>query len=116
MKRSFVTIGFVIWVIVLTAACDPARPVKVERAAPEPTPNIRPVDDHDHDADSDAPRISLADAKKDFDSKAAVFVDTHGKEQFDAEHIAGAINVPANLLDQNLSKIPKGKKIILYCS
>ena len=31
-------------------------------------------------------------------------------------HIPGAINVQANTIKQNLDKIPKGKKIIAYCS
>ncbi len=86
----------VLW---LAAACDPARPVKVERAAPPATPNVRPVNDHEGHPEVDAPRITLADAKKDYDSKTAVFIDT-----------------PANRLDEYIDKIPKGKKLILYCS
>lgn len=84
-------------------------------ASPASTPvvanaNLHPDDGHD------APRISLADAKKDFDEKAAVFIDTHPANQFELEHIPGAINVQANTIKQNLDKIPKGKKIIAYCS
>ena len=41
---------------------------------------------------------------------------THTPEQFELEHIPGAINVQANTIKQNLNKIPKGKKIIAYCS
>jgi len=36
--------------------------------------------------------------------------------QFELEHIPGALNVQANTIKQNLDKIPKGKKIIAYCS
>lgn len=114
--KSWMRLALVVSALWLVAACDPARPVKVERAAPERPANVRPVDDHEGHAESDAPRITLADAKKDYDSKTAVFIDTHGKEQFDAEHIAGAINIPANRLDEYIDKIPKGKKLILYCS
>ena len=71
---------------------------------------------HDEAAVDDAPRISLAEAKKDFDNKTAVFVDTHAPEQFEFEHIAGAINVQANTIKQNMNKITKSKKIIAYCS
>ncbi len=63
-----------------------------------------------------SPRISLADAKKDFDAGAAVFIDTHVKEQYDVQHISGAINIPYAEFEKNLNKIPKGKKIIAYCS
>ena len=72
--------------------------------------------EHDHAAEDKAPRISLADAKKDFDDKTAIFIDTHTKEQFELEHIPGAINIQANTIKQNLDKVPKGKKIIVYCS
>jgi hypothetical protein len=71
---------------------------------------------HDHAAEDKAPRITLADAKKDFDNKTAVFIDTHSKEQFETEHIAGAINIQPNTIKQNLDKVPKGKKLIVYCS
>lgn len=63
-----------------------------------------------------SPRISLADAKKDFDAGSAVFIDTHVKEQYDVQHISGAINIPYAEFEKNLNKIPKGKKIIAYCS
>ena len=62
------------------------------------------------------PRISLADAKADFDAGRAVFIDTHSAASFASSRIKGAINVPAGELEANLNKIPKGKKIIAYCS
>ena len=61
-------------------------------------------------------RISLADAKADFDAGRAVFIDTHSEQSFAAEHITGAINVPSNKLNEKIDTIPKGKKIIAYCS
>lgn len=62
------------------------------------------------------PRISLAEAKADFDAGTAVFIDTHSPATFRSEHISGAINVPTNDMDAHLNKIPKGKKLIAYCS
>ncbi len=61
-------------------------------------------------------RISLDQAKKDFDAGTAVFIDTHSKATYDREHVKGSINVPVDAIEANLSKIPKGKKIIAYCS
>lgn len=83
--------------------------------APASTPMVANANLHQDDG-HDAPRISLADAKKDFDEKAAVFIDTHPANQFELEHIPGAINLQANTIKQNLDKVPKGKKIIAYCS
>jgi predicted sulfurtransferase len=96
----------------ISGCAEPVKPVAVNKAS---TPivvnaNLHPDDEHD------APRISLADAKKDFDEKAAVFIDTHPPNQFELEHIPGAINIQPNEIKQNLDKVPKGKKIIVYCS
>jgi Rhodanese-like domain len=100
--------------IVFVLACDHAPPVAIERAA-TPTPAPRANVDPDHPM-IEAPRISLEDAKKDYDAKTAVFIDTHGIAQYDSEHITGAINIPANELNKYFDKIPKGKKLIVYCS
>ena len=64
----------------------------------------------------EAPRISLADAKKDFDAGRAVFVDTRAEVSYKTEHIKGAINIPAEAFQTRYTEVPKGKKIIAYCS
>lgn len=64
----------------------------------------------------EADRISLADAKKEFDAGTAVFVDVRGSEAFNQERVAGALNIPVADIEANISKLPKGKKIIVYCS
>ena len=87
-----------------TVAPKPATPVQPASPTTAPTP----VDD--------APRISLADAKKAFDDRSAIFVDTHSKQTFDADHIAGAINMNTGEVGTAADKLPKGKKIIAYCS
>jgi Rhodanese-related sulfurtransferase len=67
-------------------------------------------------ADDDAPRIALADAKKDFDAGAAIFIDSRGEDSFKDEHIKGAINIPLADIGKRIKDVPKGKKIIVYCS
>ena len=64
----------------------------------------------------DAPRISLADAKKDFDAGTAIFVDTRGEAAYKNEHIKGSINITADMLEAKYKDLPKDKKIIAYCS
>jgi predicted sulfurtransferase len=64
----------------------------------------------------EAPRISLEDAKKDFDAGKAIFVDTRAEVQYKAEHIKGAINIPAEAFQTRYTEVPKDKKIIAYCS
>ncbi len=85
------------------------------KTAPVSTPIVANANLHQDDG-HDAPRIALAEAKKGFDDKTAVFIDTHPANQFELEHIPGAINIQPNTIKQNLDKIPKGKKIIVYCS
>jgi predicted sulfurtransferase len=64
----------------------------------------------------EAPRISLEDAKKDFDGGKVLFIDTRGADQYKAEHIKGSINIPAGEFETRYAEVPKDKKIIAYCS
>ena len=66
--------------------------------------------------DGEVPRINLEDAKKDFDAGAVVIVDSRAAEAYRQEHITGAINIPIGSTDDKFDAIPKGKKIIVYCS
>jgi 3-mercaptopyruvate sulfurtransferase SseA len=84
-------------------------------AAPDAKTNSAATEHADEHAD-DAPRINLADAKKDFDAGKAVFVDTRAEPSYRTEHIKGAINVPAEAIQTRYTEVPKDKKIIAYCS
>ena len=64
----------------------------------------------------DAPRITLADAKKEYDAGTAVIVDVRAESAYKEEHVKGALNITVDTLAANLNKLPKGKKIIAYCS
>jgi hypothetical protein len=66
--------------------------------------------------DTEVPRITLADAKKDFDADSAVFIDSRAEPAFKSEHVTGSISVPFGMQESMMDKIPKGKKIIIYCS
>ena len=63
------------------------------------------------------PRISAEEAKKEYDAGNVVFVDSRGQAAFDVEHLPGAIVVPYQPgTEQSYDNLPKGKKIIVYCS
>lgn len=114
MKQSFFV--FLATAAMVTSACtDAAKPVSVSKMA---TPAVQQpgTDEHGHTEGDDAPRISLADAKKAFDDGSAVFIDTHIKNAYDAGHIPGAINITVAELELKFNTIPKGKPIIAYCS
>ncbi len=67
-------------------------------------------------SDADVPRIKIEDAKKDVDSGKAVIIDARPEAAFKGEHIAGAINIPFGEQDKFMDRVPKGKKLIIYCS
>ncbi|CAN5480069.1 hypothetical protein BH10ACI2_BH10ACI2_08180 [soil metagenome] len=65
--------------------------------------------------DSEVPRININDAKKAFDDGSAVFIDARSVEAYKEEHIKGAIIIEGAKPDR-FDSLPKGKKIIAYCS
>lgn len=114
--RAFLFILAAGAVFYVAACTNPAPPVAVNKTPSQPaaTPAATAADEHGHQ--DDAPRISLADAKKAFDAGDAVIVDVRDEMAYKTEHIKGSINVPLNELDAKANTIPKGKKIIAYCS
>lgn len=65
--------------------------------------------------ESEVPRITVADAKKSFDDGGAVFVDARSLDAFRAERIKGAIHIEGAAEDR-FDSLPKGKKIVVYCT
>jgi 3-mercaptopyruvate sulfurtransferase SseA len=66
---------------------------------------------------AEVPRITVEEAKKAFDAGNAVFVDSRPEPAYQAEHILGAINIPSGAnASEKFASLPKGKKIIVYCS
>ncbi len=68
------------------------------------------------DPAAEAPRISVADAKKAVDAGKAILVDVRSEVSFKTEHPKGAISLPAWDVGSRLSELPKDKQIITYCA
>ena len=97
----------------LIASCtDVAKPLAMTNVN-DPAPAAAT---ENHDDGHDAPRISLADAKKEYDADNAVIVDVRDITAYKNEHIKGSLHIPITDIDGKLDKLPKGKKIIAYCS
>ena len=96
---------------------EPAAPPAAASSAANKPADKATGDAKKYGSVADVPRISLEDAKKAFDAGTAVFVDSRPEPAYKDEHIAGAINIPngANA-HEKFSSLPKGKKIIVYCS
>jgi predicted sulfurtransferase len=108
---------FLVGAGILTGCQNAAQPVKVETAKTNPTPAVQQAPDaHDHEAEEKVPRINVQEAKKEFDAGNTVFIDTRAEATYKVEHIKGAINITMDTVEQRYKNIPKGKKIIAYCS
>jgi hypothetical protein len=88
---------------------------KTETVKANTNPSSAPKTD-EHANEDDAPRISLADAKADFDAGRAIFIDTRPADSYNMEHVKGAINISLADVENRYKEIPSGKKIIAYCS
>ena len=115
MKKLLSLSAFLTIALLVSTACQSASTSSVDNKANKPANSAAPkTDDHGH-AD-DAPRIALAEAKKDFDAGNVVFIDTRAKAAYDTEHIKGAINMTTDAVEARYKEIPADKKIIAYCS
>lgn len=112
MKLFLTSLICAAFLLTAAAACQTAAPTAISKIPS----SAAPINSAENYVQDDAPRITLADAKKDFDAGNVVFIDTRGADSYKSEHIKGAINIPANELQSNLKKIPANKKIIAYCS
>jgi len=63
---------------------------------------------------------TLPDAKALFDRKAAIFIDARHSEDYDLEHIPGAVSLFVEDLDKlyegALGAVPKDRTLVTYCS
>lgn len=66
--------------------------------------------------DNEVPRITIEEAKKEYDAGTAVIVDARQSATYAEEHIKTAINIPNGSPASEFDKLPKGKKIIVYCA
>ena len=116
MRSLFLaTLSIMAFVFVVSCTDAAKPPVRVQSTAPTQPPVSRAEDQHKDDG-HDAPRITLADANKDYDASNAVIIDVRDPSVYKQEHIKGALNITKADIDANINKIPKGKKIIAYCS
>lgn len=99
MRKLFVIAAVVS--LGLIFACQPAEPV---------------IEYVKYEGEAKVPRISAEEAKKEFDAGRAVFVDSRGEGAWKAERLPGALEIAYGSGTEKFSTLPKGKKIIVYCS
>ncbi len=45
-----------------------------------------------------------------------LFIDVRSKEEYDKNHVKGAVCIPMEVIKENLNEIPQNKIIIVYCN
>ena len=109
--NKFLFIAAVTGLLYIAACAGSAANVQTNTATAVPAANLAEAQTND-----DAPRISLADAKKDYDAGTALFVDVRAESSYKEEHIKGSVNITVDVMAADVNKVPKGRKIIAYCS
>lgn len=78
------------------------------------------ADDHSPSAqnpEDKMPRIRPEEAKKLVDEGKAVIIDVRGTEAYKISHIKGSLDYPLSKVEAgDFSGLPKGKRIIAYCT
>ena len=61
-------------------------------------------------------RITADDFAQKIKNEKVMVIDVRKKSEFDSEHLVGAINIPLNTMNDNLSSFPKDKSFVLHCA
>jgi len=103
------------------------QPLVVRDVAPAPQ-TVQSAEESNPKANKPAPApkkiqalfTNLKDAKACFDSKSAIFMDARLAEDYEAEHITGALWLCYESVEEDydkvLGQIPKDRLLITYCS
>ncbi|HKO58472.1 MAG TPA: rhodanese-like domain-containing protein [Thermoanaerobaculia bacterium] len=83
---------------------------------PAPMPQLIPSTPAATEPDDGARRISRPDAIKLVKEGKAILIDVRAKDQYETEHIKGAINIPWDEIAKRASQLPKKKLLITYCA
>ena len=59
--------------------------------------------------------ISIEELLLQMQSQSVVLLDVRPEDEFASGHLPGALNIPADALQQRLAELPKGKQVIAYC-
>ena len=124
VPRTIILVLFLFEALLLLSACR-ATPAP---SAPPPTPTWTPVPvalpqatqvvlPQATQAADDIPRIAVDELWQRLQAgEAIVVVDARGADDYQLQHIAGAINMPSAEVTQRAGELPKDKLLVFYCT
>ncbi|RME43905.1 MAG: rhodanese-like domain-containing protein [Chloroflexi bacterium] len=97
--------GVLALLLVATVSCGGGKPAQSVKAGPEPN------------FSTDSPYVSIDELKREFDRGARMIIlDARPKQDYDMDHIAGAISMPFFEVEQRYNELPRDTWIVTYCA
>ncbi len=86
-----------------------SRPTATRPVRPTPTPKTP--------SPADIPRIQALELWERFQAgESIVVVDVRSRQEYEQEHIVGAISLPLNELSRRAAELPGDRLIVFYCT
>ncbi len=108
MKRQLMQIAVLAGLVLLLVAavgCSGGQPAQSAKAGPEP------------DFTTDSPYVSIDELKQAYDRGAnMIILDARPKQDYEMDHIAGAISMPFFEVEQRYTELPRDTWIVTYCA
>ena len=100
-----------------TASSQPAAPATAATetvAAPPQTPPASNTPGGG--AEALVPRVSVAELNTMVKSGAVTVIDVRAADNYIAAHVPGSLHIPLSFIEQEAPYLPRGKKIVTYCT
>jgi rhodanese-related sulfurtransferase len=108
---SAILLSVALLATILLTGCNSAEK-KAKAAAPANPAAAQPA----NAPTDDVRRISIADAKAEFERGKAIIIDVRGEAVYKLGHIKGAKLIGFTEIASRFAELPKDKTIVLYCS
>ncbi len=98
-------LSILVLLVAATIACSSEKPAQAAKAGPEPN------------FSTDSPYVSTYELKRELDRGANMIVlDARPKQDYDLDHIVGAISMPFFEVEQRYKELPRETWIVTYCA
>lgn len=104
-QMQIVVLGALVLLLVAALGCSSGQPAQSAQAGPEPN------------FTTDSPYVSIDELKQEYDRGAnMIILDARPKQDYEMDHIAGAISMPFFEVEQRYKELPHDKWIVTYCA